>query len=373
MGASAARKAARAAKAPPPEAAASSSKAPWTSPDQKEWAAAANGKRTPREGKVPNQAFAKRVACTLFVGQLPYSATGDDIKAHFKRGGINGAISVRLLTRRDGGGSKGMAFVELASESDVHTALRLHHSPMDGRRINVERTVGGGKNAETRKAKLDDLRQMQGSQMKRQVEEMVKSILPEADAEAAEIGEVTKEDAEWGVRKPVCRGDVDERVLEFLQTVPTDVAESVLHEAKDIGMGGIKNRSAYLMGVLKRKVAEADKLKVEKAQQRSQNKGGGGGGGSGSGSGGGGGGATRREKKDADGDKKKNKKDRPDVDGFDVDAPRKKKVKTKAEEGGDGDDKKKKDKVEKKKRKMSEEPLPGKKKKRVSKAEDVDL
>ena len=54
-------------------------------------------------------------------------------------------------------------------------------------------------------------------------------------------------------------------------------------------------------------------------------------------------------------------------------SPAPEKVKTKAEEGGDGDEKKKKEKVEKKKRKMSEEPLPGKKKKRVAKAEDVDL
>ena len=60
------------------------------------------------------------------------------------------------------------------------------------------------------------------------------------------------EEGEWAER--VCRDDVDERVLEFLGTVPTSVAEASLREAKALDMGGIRNRPAYLMGVLKRKV-----------------------------------------------------------------------------------------------------------------------
>eukprot|EP00967_Tisochrysis_lutea_P016204 scaffold18270_cov33-Tisochrysis_lutea.AAC.2 len=102
----------------------------------------------------------KRVACTLFVGQLPFSVTADDIKAHFLSV-CEPPISVRLLTDKKSGKSRGMAFVEMGSESAVHTALRLHHSCICGRRINVERTVGGGHSGEARVNRLKELRDKQ--------------------------------------------------------------------------------------------------------------------------------------------------------------------------------------------------------------------
>jgi hypothetical protein len=102
----------------------------------------------------------KRVACTLFVGQLPYHATAADIETHFLTV-CQPPVRVRLLTHKGGGGSRGMAFVELGSESEVHSALRLHHSCIYGRRINVERTVGGGHMGAERERKLKELRSIQ--------------------------------------------------------------------------------------------------------------------------------------------------------------------------------------------------------------------
>jgi len=244
-------------------------------PDEDEPAGGASGASTKRSGK-------EKISCTLFVGQLPYSASAADVKKHFRQGGVQDKVTVRLLTRRDGGGSRGLAFVELASEADVHTALRLHKSPMSGRRINVERTVGGGGKTEARASKLSDLRERQGTQMKKQVHDMIESILPtEADAKASVTagGEDGGSDDDgggggggggWGTTPAVHRGDVDERVLEFLATVPTDMAEAALREAKALGMGGIRNRPAYLMGVLKRKVAEADKARADKEKARKE-------------------------------------------------------------------------------------------------------
>ena len=84
---------------------------------------------------------AAKIACTLFVGQLPYGATANDVSRHFKKAAASGSVQVRMLASKEGK-SRGMAFVELSSESDVHSALRLHHSQLGGRRINVERTVG---------------------------------------------------------------------------------------------------------------------------------------------------------------------------------------------------------------------------------------
>ena len=224
-------------------------------------------------GAGQGHSMAQRISCTVFLGQLPYSASEADVRGHFKRGGITSRIGVRLLTHRDTGRSRGLAFVELASEADMHTALRLHHSPMDGRRINVERTVGGGGAAAGRKEKLADLRDRQGAQMRHAVEALCDTLLGGAAATAdggggdggGDGGEGDVEDA---LAAPISRADVDERVLEFLITVPSQVAESALKEAKALDMDGVRNRSAYLMGVLKRHVAEADKLRQEREQQR---------------------------------------------------------------------------------------------------------
>ena len=50
-----------------------------------------------------------------------------------------------------------MAFVQLASATDLQAALRLHHIILSGRRINVERSCGGG--VEKKREKLGALRQ----------------------------------------------------------------------------------------------------------------------------------------------------------------------------------------------------------------------
>ena len=57
---------------------------------------------------------------------------------------------------------------------------------MGGRRINVERTVGGGGAKDDRKKKLSSLREMQGKQMTQTVKQLCEDILPAADTEAEE-------------------------------------------------------------------------------------------------------------------------------------------------------------------------------------------
>jgi len=278
----------RLARAAPAEPASASEKEPaaaavstaWDDDDddsQGALAAATDGTKERRHGS-----FAERISCTLFVGQLPYSATAADIRRHFKASGVVGGVQVRLRTERDGT-SKGTAFVEFDSESDVHTALRLHHSAMNGRRINVERTVGGGGAVEKRKEKLTHLREIQGHQMKETISNLIKTVLPPsagaaATAKAQGGGKGTGGANGWGAADdadegdghvPVTQADVDERVRDFLSTIPTPLAEEALREAKALHMGGIRNRAAYLMGVLKRKVAESDRLKQQHGKSSS--------------------------------------------------------------------------------------------------------
>ena len=114
----------------------------------------------------------------MFVGQLPYDATSEQIREHFVKGGVTGKIVVRLLTKKDGQkrgkgdkgdtNSRGMAFVECEDAEQQFAALALHRSYFPGadrhRQINVERTTGGGK--KRRREKVDGLRENQKSYMK---------------------------------------------------------------------------------------------------------------------------------------------------------------------------------------------------------------
>lgn len=50
--------------------------------------------------------------------------------------------------------SKGCAFLEFSTRPTLQAALRLHQSELDGRRINVELTAGGGGKGDARLAKL---------------------------------------------------------------------------------------------------------------------------------------------------------------------------------------------------------------------------
>ena len=227
-----------------------------------------------------------RIHCTVFVGQLPLRATAHDVAKHFEAAG---SAKVRLLTHRKGGGSRGIAFVELESESAVHSALKLHHSVMDGRRINVERTVGGGGKSDRRAGRLSALRQKQGSNILNAAKALVASTLPE----------------EGGERDAPTQRDADDRVIEFLSTIEASVAEAALKECVELDMSSVKNRPAYLMGVLKRKTEQSDRFKPPAETKggrggRSGGKGGGKGGcrGRGEGRGGRGSGAWSSKAKD---------------------------------------------------------------------------
>lgn len=88
----------------------------------------------------------------LFAGNLPYNVTEEELKAHFA-----GAKPDRVRIRTD----KGIAFLELdtdggAIQNRMDVALRLHHSLLRGRKINVELTVGGGGNSSNRLEKIKE-------------------------------------------------------------------------------------------------------------------------------------------------------------------------------------------------------------------------
>jgi RNA recognition motif-containing protein len=84
----------------------------------------------------------------LYVGNLPFSATEDEVRELFSRN--NRTVSeVTLVTDRDTGRPRGFGFVEMGSNEDAQAAIsELDGHTMEGRPLRVnearERTPRGG-------------------------------------------------------------------------------------------------------------------------------------------------------------------------------------------------------------------------------------
>ncbi|MHB1133813.1 MAG: RNA recognition motif domain-containing protein [Chloroflexota bacterium] len=86
----------------------------------------------------------------LYVGNLPYSATEDELRRLFEQSGS--VDSVYLPTDRQTGQPRGFGFVEMTNGTDAENAVRMYDGyTMGGRQIRVntarereERGGGGG-------------------------------------------------------------------------------------------------------------------------------------------------------------------------------------------------------------------------------------
>jgi len=76
------------------------------------------------------------VAKKLYVGNLAYSVTSEDLEAMFAAyGTVN---SADVIQDRDTGRSKGFGFVEMADDNAAQEAIRaLHDSQQNGRPLTV--------------------------------------------------------------------------------------------------------------------------------------------------------------------------------------------------------------------------------------------
>ena len=90
------------------------------------------------------------MATKLFVGNLPYNTTENDLQDHFSQAGT--VLTVNVMLDRATGRSRGFAFVEMASQEEATNAISMfHQKDFQGRALTVnearpreERPPGGG-------------------------------------------------------------------------------------------------------------------------------------------------------------------------------------------------------------------------------------
>jgi len=72
----------------------------------------------------------------LFVGGIPYTTTEEAIKAAFEQAGV--VVSVKIITDRMSGRSKGFGFVEMETEEGAQAAIDMWNGKdFEGRKLIV--------------------------------------------------------------------------------------------------------------------------------------------------------------------------------------------------------------------------------------------
>ncbi|XP_050482131.1 glutamic acid-rich protein-like [Bombus huntii] len=97
----------------------------------------------------------KKKRYVLFVGNLPYNITNEELKKHFLTK-VSEVVDIRI-PRKDANTARGFAYVELANNTDYEKALSLNHSFVNGRRINVQYSGPDRKTAVAKNFKLHAL------------------------------------------------------------------------------------------------------------------------------------------------------------------------------------------------------------------------
>ena len=91
-----------------------------------------------------------RMAINIYVGNLPWSTTNEDLYTMF--GPFGQVVKAQVIMDRDTGRSRGFAFVEMATEEEAQKAIdAMNNQPINGRPLTVNiakprepRAPGGG-------------------------------------------------------------------------------------------------------------------------------------------------------------------------------------------------------------------------------------
>jgi RNA recognition motif-containing protein len=72
----------------------------------------------------------------IYVGNLPFSASEEELQKHFEQAGT--VESVKIITDQHSGRSKGFGFVEMATDEEAKNAInQLNGVEVQGRALNI--------------------------------------------------------------------------------------------------------------------------------------------------------------------------------------------------------------------------------------------
>lgn len=194
-----------------------------------------DGKSSTSKGKKKESSEDASRKLIVFVGNMSFKSTAEQIKAHFASH-CGEEPAVRLLTTKSDTSqlskskqksiakgkaadttvrSRGCAFLEFQTSKALQKALGLHHLQFGGRQINVELTAGGGGNkSAARKDKIAEKNRALNEERKKLHEKYVqpaqekkKADLDEKRAKGEHVGPPKKKikagevgEAQWGRR-----------------------------------------------------------------------------------------------------------------------------------------------------------------------------
>lgn len=172
----------------------------------------------------------------LFIGQLSYDTTKEDLFHHIQKQLIDDHkvteqnVQIRMLQDVKTKKSRGMAFVEIKSDDPefMYSCLKLHHTYLKGRRINVERSAGGGVQTRANKIKQHRIEQEQ------YIDATVNTMLEEYYAR----GEIQR------------IGELDDGVIKLCKRHSTTVVQAALERYVESNGREMDNSSAYLSFLL---------------------------------------------------------------------------------------------------------------------------
>jgi RNA recognition motif-containing protein len=187
-----------------------------------------------RVGRTDNKSK-KRSPYVLFAGQLDYTTTKDELFAHIHKELIDTHtvtpenVQIRMLTDPTTHKFRGMAFIEVDTPEMLYGCLKLHHTMLKQRRINIERSAGGKRDSEARKEKLKRLRTEQSQHM----EQTVQSIYQE-----------------YVDRGEIRHGELDEGVLKVCARHSATIVQAAFERYMESNGKDMENPSAYLTFLL---------------------------------------------------------------------------------------------------------------------------
>jgi RNA recognition motif-containing protein len=177
----------------------------------------------------------KKNPLIAFFGQLSFDTSREDLMEHIhtqlkhtRHKVSDRTLKIRMLTDPTTKTLRGMAFVQVNDEEDpefLYALLKLHQTYLKGRRINVERSAGGRKNSESRKAKLE---------------------LFKGEQEAYFVKVVDNIMQEFQARGEIRKDELDDGVITMCRHHSGPVVRAAITEYVEKGGRDMDNPSAYL-------------------------------------------------------------------------------------------------------------------------------